>query len=230
MKQTPIEIGSALKNKRLSLKITLEDASKDVRIMQRYLQALEDDEFSKLPSEVVLKGFLKNYCDYLGLDPKPLIDEYVRRVKKNMPHLEPQIKQADPQDRRLHKIWDITVYAAAAVFIFFLIVMFVATREKPISEKKEIMHKKKIHALYKDSKDLFKIEVEILDPTWLIIFSDDKLVFSGMLYRGRKKIIKADKSIWMKIGNAKGVRVSSNGKILMHPGERGEVIKKEFFK
>lgn len=228
MKQIPIEIGSALKSKRLSLKISLEDASKDVRIMQKYLQALEEEEFSILPSEVVLKGFLKNYCDYLGIDSKPLIEEYARRNKRNIVHHEPEIKKTIKKSVPFSRIFGAIAYAAAAVFIFFLIVQFINLQVSPI--KKVIVHKNKTAAFHRESRNVFKIEVEILEPTWILIFSDDRLVFSGVLYQGRKKIIKAKKSIWMKIGNAKGVQVSSNGKILLAPGERGEVIKKEFFK
>lgn len=230
MKQTPIEIGNALKSKRLSLKITLEDASKDVRIMKKYLEALEDDEFSKLPSEVVIRGFLKNYCSYLGLDPKPLVDEYIRRIKKNTPHIESQTKQITKKENHFYKTIKIASIIAAALFLLLLLAILLNIKGNFPDNKKNIIYKNRVEAIDKDSKNSFKIEVEILEPTWLLVYSDNKIAYSGMVYPYKRKIISARDSIWMKIGNAKGIRVSSNGKILLAPGAAGQIIKKEFLK
>ncbi|HWI54257.1 MAG TPA: helix-turn-helix domain-containing protein, partial [Desulfobacteria bacterium] len=61
-------IGESLKNAREQKGISLEQAEDDTKIRKRYLQALEDGEYSIIPGSVYAKGFLRNYANYLGLN------------------------------------------------------------------------------------------------------------------------------------------------------------------
>jgi cytoskeletal protein RodZ len=54
--------------------VSLAEVEVATRIRQKYLSALEADEWHLLPGEVVGRGFLRNYADYLGLDPDEAIE------------------------------------------------------------------------------------------------------------------------------------------------------------
>ena len=54
--------------------VTLAEAEVATRIRQKYLAALEADEWDLLPGEVVGRGFLRNYSTYLGLEPTEMIE------------------------------------------------------------------------------------------------------------------------------------------------------------
>ena len=54
--------------------VTLAEAEVATRIRQKYLAALESDEWNLLPGEVVGRGFLRNYSTYLGLEPTEMIE------------------------------------------------------------------------------------------------------------------------------------------------------------
>jgi cytoskeletal protein RodZ len=54
--------------------VTLAEAEVATRIRQKYLAALESDEWDLLPGEVVGRGFLRNYATYLGLEPTEMIE------------------------------------------------------------------------------------------------------------------------------------------------------------
>jgi cytoskeletal protein RodZ len=69
-------LGEQLRNTRESKNISLEDASKDVKISMRYLKALEECDYSEFPAQTYIKGFLTNYAKYLGLDPKSMLAQY----------------------------------------------------------------------------------------------------------------------------------------------------------
>ncbi|HGJ65251.1 TPA: helix-turn-helix domain-containing protein [bacterium] len=69
-------LGEQLRNTRESKNISLEDASKDVKISMRYLKALEEGDYSEFPAQTYIKGFLTNYAKYLGLDPKSMLAQY----------------------------------------------------------------------------------------------------------------------------------------------------------
>ena len=54
--------------------VTLAEAEVATRIRQKYLSALEADEWDLLPGEVVGRGFLRNYTTYLGMDATEMIE------------------------------------------------------------------------------------------------------------------------------------------------------------
>jgi cytoskeletal protein RodZ len=71
------EIGHILREARENRGLTLEDAQANTRINARYLAALENGQYSALPTPVHARGFLRNYARFLGLDPEPLLDRYL---------------------------------------------------------------------------------------------------------------------------------------------------------
>jgi cytoskeletal protein RodZ len=73
MNDTP---GKLLKKTRESQSITLQEASKETKIISRYLQALENDNFSLFPGETYTLGFLKSYAAYLKIDPEEILQLY----------------------------------------------------------------------------------------------------------------------------------------------------------
>jgi cytoskeletal protein RodZ len=64
------ELGELLRETRESKGISLAEVEEVTRIRQRFLQALEEEDFAALPGEVFARGFLRNYAMYLGLDPQ----------------------------------------------------------------------------------------------------------------------------------------------------------------
>lgn len=74
-------IGELLAQARREQKLALEACSAETKIRERYLRALEAGDASAFPGAVYLKGFLKNYADFLGLDGKALVAEYAQHVR-----------------------------------------------------------------------------------------------------------------------------------------------------
>ncbi|MBI1294928.1 hypothetical protein GC175_08220 [bacterium] len=67
-------IGAVLRERRESAQVTLAEVEKATRIRQKYLAALEADEWHLLPGEVVGRGFLRNYANYLRLNTNDIMD------------------------------------------------------------------------------------------------------------------------------------------------------------
>jgi len=61
-------LGEKLQKIRVERNISLEQASKDLNIPFKYLEDLENNNLSSLPSQAYLKKILKLYCRYLRLD------------------------------------------------------------------------------------------------------------------------------------------------------------------
>jgi cytoskeletal protein RodZ len=67
------ELGNTLSRARRARAITLEDVERDTHVSRRYLQALENEDFSSFPAPVYARGFLRTYARYLGLNPEELL-------------------------------------------------------------------------------------------------------------------------------------------------------------
>jgi len=66
-------VGELLKSAREARSLTLADVNKETKMSLPVLEALEQDDFGSFESEIYLKGFLKNYARYLGLDADQVI-------------------------------------------------------------------------------------------------------------------------------------------------------------
>ena len=61
-------IGSTLKQRREARHLSIEQAAEQTRVRKYYLQALENDDLSAIPSVVQARGFLRIYTEFLGLN------------------------------------------------------------------------------------------------------------------------------------------------------------------
>jgi cytoskeleton protein RodZ len=85
------EIGGSLREARLKRELTPADVQKAIRIRDRYLQALEEERWELLPGDAYVKGFLRTYADYLGLDGSLYVEEYNSRfARPDEPQLVPE--------------------------------------------------------------------------------------------------------------------------------------------
>ncbi len=72
-------IGETLRRERLRQNLELERISRELKISQRFLEAIEDERFDRLPAGVFAKSFVRQYASMLGLDPDEMAAE-VQRV------------------------------------------------------------------------------------------------------------------------------------------------------
>jgi cytoskeletal protein RodZ len=72
------KFGERLRHARESKGISLAQAAMETRILQQWLVALEEGAYDRLPSDVVAKGFVRNYAQFLGLPVQEMIEVYRR--------------------------------------------------------------------------------------------------------------------------------------------------------
>jgi cytoskeleton protein RodZ len=75
--QEAARVGEELREARLALGVSVEDAATQLRINKRYLQALEEGRVKDLPGAAYAVGFVRSYATALGLDA----DDAVRRFR-----------------------------------------------------------------------------------------------------------------------------------------------------
>lgn len=85
VEQQPLEkIGSILKTQREHLGFTIPNIEDQIFIPERYLIAIENGSLEELPSTVQGKGMVKNYAQFLGLDPEPLLLGFADVLQKRL--------------------------------------------------------------------------------------------------------------------------------------------------
>jgi cytoskeletal protein RodZ len=77
-----LTIGQQLKQAREAKRLTLEKVFEGTRIRVTYLQALEADDLSSMPSPVQARGYLRNYAEFLELDLDQLLEELRTQASK----------------------------------------------------------------------------------------------------------------------------------------------------
>lgn len=92
------EVGGRLKTERERQERSLADVYQATHITTRYLEALEKGAFEVIPGEVYLKGFLRRYAQFLGLDGEELVRAYLAtRAEVEGPAAPPSGEGAPPR-------------------------------------------------------------------------------------------------------------------------------------
>jgi cytoskeletal protein RodZ len=83
-------IGQQLREARESKPLTLDQVSREIRIRTRYLKALEEGNLGELPSAVHVRGFLRSYADFLGLNADELLNALRQPEGSDLPETQDQ--------------------------------------------------------------------------------------------------------------------------------------------
>lgn len=73
------DLGETLKKKRIELGFSLAQVSRHSLIAERYLEAIEQEDWQYLPGEIYIRNFLKRYAAELSLDPIRVLKVYELR-------------------------------------------------------------------------------------------------------------------------------------------------------
>lgn len=78
MQGSVIGVGPALRKARVHRGVSIDEASRDTKIRVELLQALEKEEFEALLGDVYVRGCLRSYSTYLGLNPDRVVSAYAK--------------------------------------------------------------------------------------------------------------------------------------------------------
>ena len=106
------DIGQTFREAREKKKVSSSQAAAATRMKTQHVEALERNDFSYLAAPAYAKGFIRLYADYLGLDPEPLVREYMERhAPKTAPLLMAEEKTysgpslADVWSQQVRRLW-----------------------------------------------------------------------------------------------------------------------------
>jgi cytoskeleton protein RodZ len=237
------EFGKLLREAREKKGLSLADVERDTRLRRAQIEALEEEDFSKLPSGIFRKGLLRSYVSYLGLDLNEVMGHYqgedleIRSSPKMAEGFEPP------------KGMTITSWLFIDIFLGILIVASTLTvgslaydRWRPnltpsvpaptrqVSLASPVLQFTPTNtpsptgtATLVPSGRL-QVDVEVASRTWLEVTVDGEPAFRGLIEAGTNWSWFAEDSIFMHVGNAAGVLVTVNGQEVGPLGEPGQVV------
>jgi cytoskeletal protein RodZ len=98
------EIGQQLKRHREILGLSLQDVERHTHLRLHYLKALEEGDIAALPSPVQGRGMLKNYADFLGLDPDSLLLTFADAIQAQHAARVPERTRPRPPEKQPRRL------------------------------------------------------------------------------------------------------------------------------
>jgi len=155
-------VGSILHEARIRKCILLEDVEKATKIRKKFLEAIEADDYTIIPSIAYAKGFVKNYSEFLKLDSQKTL-AFFRRQSQDIPKQSLLPKKSMGSENTLFRLTPgrflILLFGICTlVFLSYFIFQYrnlqkipILSIEKPQQEK--IVEDKKVDVLGNTSPD-----------------------------------------------------------------------------
>jgi len=228
-------VGEELKKERELRGISLKEIADTTKINIRYLRALEEDKFDMLPGKFFIKSIIKTYADYIGLEQETILDHFHHTIQtKKQEKSEPVERKVTPTEvpRKFKTLIRIASYSIIFI-VAFIIIFFLLKGKHPVSVNEYTLttdlmtSKKPIHSLLNTliPQHRMLLQINFHQLTWIEIFSDGKLSFSGLKHTGERMTSTAKDEFIIHVGNAGGFTYSINGVPGKPLGKPGQVVK-----
>ncbi len=96
------ELGTRLKEARLSKGYSLDDLQEITKIQKRYLVAIEEGNYSIMPGTFYVRAFIKQYAEAVGLDADEILDEFKKEIPNQQKEEVAQSISQSPTRRKLN--------------------------------------------------------------------------------------------------------------------------------
>ncbi|MDN4494316.1 DUF4115 domain-containing protein [Ureibacillus sp. BA0131] len=96
------ELGTRLKEARLSKGYSLDDLQEITKIQKRYLVAIEEGNYSIMPGTFYVRAFIKQYAEAVGLEVDEILDEFKKEIPNQPKEEVAQSISQSPTRRKLN--------------------------------------------------------------------------------------------------------------------------------
>ncbi|HEU5362240.1 MAG TPA: helix-turn-helix domain-containing protein [Gaiellaceae bacterium] len=223
------EIGNSLREARVRRGIDFAQAELATKIRGKYLRALEDEQFALLPAQTYVKGFLRTYAEYLGLDGQLYVDEFNSRFVAGEDH-EPRTRRssgARPQGRHRRLETNVVLVALGAIAILTVIVISAwkasggGSKPPATTSVAAPTTTRRPHV----APPLLEVTAR-RGQTHLIVHKGSAtgdVVFDGTISKGDAPRAIRGTRLWVQIDTPENLRILVGGKLVRVPGSQPRV-------
>jgi cytoskeletal protein RodZ len=236
-------VGELLKHEREAQGKTLEDVARATKLTMLILEALEADHFSVLPAPVYVKGHLRTYARFLGMNEEAIVDKYLRFTQQ----LEyEELDEWDAVELELHEekqrtgrrwVWiAVVVTVVAAAICWYSVSERRGTSEPETSnsistsadaDTSAVVVEPVREAIADDTMiEWHKLELVVVarDRTWLRVSVDGEPVADLTLERGDQRQWEADEFFELDVGTGGSLELYLGGTLLGTAGSGSRLV------
>jgi len=234
-------LGERFRAAREARGLSITDVAEQIRIRSLYLAAIEDENWNTIGAPVYVRGFLRTYARFLGLDPEEAVGAFNRThplPQSNAPASEAQ----PPRSERPSWIGAALLWGAGTVAV--LLIAFVVFSELTMPRKAGLPATAGASAapvaasptasapLAVSTPALIpgaakSLALVLSAPSWLRVTVDGNVSMEGTFPAGTSKTFHG-KNALVRIGNAGGVEIYVDGKDVGKLGKQGDVVEHAF--
>jgi len=228
-------LGKYLRSAREARGIDLHEAAQQTRISINYLRALEEEDFSRLPGEVFVRGFLKNYGKFLRLDESQILKKYgelsAPKSEAGPVTEKEQAAAGSEHEKKTPRSTTIeTILWGSGIVIALILFMFTSLPERRRQETKHVpmpMSTGQTVTAHGSVMQVDKLYLEVvaLEDTWLLVRTDNSPQKKAVLKKGESLIWSADERFLLSYGSAKSLKLMLNGQELTVNEPGNEVVR-----
>lgn len=219
------EIGNSLREARTRRGLDFPELEQGTKIRAKYLRALEDEAFETLPSATYVKGFLRTYADYLGLDGQLYVDEYNVRYGSGDEVLERRVRGTSSARRthvrRRRRLESKLVWATLLGIAALTALVIAAWRYGGSGHQSLPLDNPATTAAARPPGGL--VVRAVGGNTLLLVRSGSESghqVWNGTLTKGSMQRFGTGKRLWVYIGSPENVRMRLNGRGVVVGGSK----------
>lgn len=236
--------GEHLKREREMRGVTLEEISVATRIATRFLMALENEQWDRLPGGIFNRGFVRAVAHFLGLDEESLVAEYAEATD-DRPEVAVWVEPAPAAPRHHRGAWTalllLIVLGVGGWLGYRYYGSLIATWRAPVptapktspppppaveaSPSAAAQPPAETPSAPTNAEPL-ELKIDVGRPTQVTVVADGKTVLNREMKSGERESFQAQVSFEIRVGNASAVLLELNGQTvppLAAPGEPGRV-------
>ncbi|HLI97266.1 MAG TPA: RodZ domain-containing protein [Candidatus Baltobacteraceae bacterium] len=244
-----MSLGERFRAAREQRGLTLSDVAEHLRIRSVYLAAIEEENWKAIGAPVYIRGFLRTYARYLGLDPEEAVSAFnATEPAAPAPTVSPSARSRaeyrSPSGPMSPLIWVASIIALALIgFVVYLYVTPAHTQPQvavasgePTAPSLTNGSSTQIPATAMPSASvsaapvapaLKTLVIHLTAPSWLRVSVDGNVSIEGTFPAGTTKTFHGKLAL-VRVGNAGGVQLTVDGKPLGKLGGSGDVVEKSF--
>jgi len=229
-------IGQELRRERELRSIPLKEIADQTKINIRFLRALEEDRLDMMPEKFFTRGIIRSYAKYLGLDEQSILNTYLESLQAQGERQAVKKEKAEDEESPRKKnflfiISLIIVFVVASVIILYFVFLKKTSVPEPSQPvQSQVSREAVVSAPINQDKpekkqDELILDISVRQQTWMEIYADGELQYSGIKSPGTHLEFKALKEFLLNLGNAGGIIYTVNGKEGKKLGITGAVVK-----
>jgi len=137
-------VGEQLRHAREAMDRSCADLAEELRLTEDQIRALEEEDFSHLPAEAYVRGYLRNFAASVGLSPEAVIETYERRSRGGGQAAHPEDESPlipEPEKPLIEHPWRVVWISLALVAVVSGVTMWLLGQEEevmpPVAQEEE---------------------------------------------------------------------------------------------